>query len=328
MKRLLAVLIFALSAGSVLNGCATEAPPDDQTRITVSQLSETDFRADAEDGQSRATFIIHRNGLRGADFIRDPIIDSPYDADLIVRNRHGHPFLASGNHGMPPDPETGTYPEPQTFFSRQEQIDDLRLAVAATEKLQHQQVASKIFGWELRSLYFMAMNGLKDAEEAPSNGTSYSLGNRGDTTGVISSALTAPYTHTVAIRKAVCCNSLGEHSAVRLSVKDSAGTFVGAVSTRNHGREADDPSMSNAFNCPQSWGGRNVAFPAFQPYVNTDNAIDGDAGGCNTSYGFSTGQHVCNDDSQAQYWNIKNNTSGTWAVCSDSTLNYWAPYCD
>lgn len=50
---------------------------------------------------------------------------------------------------------------------------------------------------------------------------------------------------------------------------------------------------------------------------------------CSTSFGYKSGQHVCNDDTYIQYYRIKYNVtpSKTSGTCSDSSLRMHAPDC-
>lgn len=317
---------------SLLAGCS--APPSGRVTgsdspIVSLQQTEDGFEAVAEREAARVTLTVARRGLRPDDFIRDPDLDSPYEADLVARNRHGFPFLASGNHGLPGLAEAGVATTDGAAtadlpaLDHEEQVADLQLATDAAELLQNQPDVGQPFRWELRSLRHLAAGALSRADDLltePAGTRSLQSVGDGATT----------YVHRVSIRYATCCNSLGHHSAVLLEIFNSHGTFVGAVSTKNHGRDASDPTMVPATGCPRSFGGRTTVFPNFRPYAATDLDYWGsdDAGGCHTRYGLWPGSHVCNDDSQAMYWNLKYNVAGTWATCEDATLRWWAPHCD
>lgn len=304
--------------------------------IQITKQTETDLRVVAVSGDEKVTISIHRNGLRPSDAIRNPDTDSPYDSDILVRNRHGFPFVTSGNHGLPYDPDTGKAisSEKPSSVVHQEQIEDLKFGMATVEQLRGQDISGKQYSWELRSLYYMLDSALKTADDMLDVDSSISAkAVTGESVGVTRQAYTAPYTHKVWIKYIPIFWTAwqGDHSAILLGIYDSLGAFIAQVSTRNHGTEATDPSMYTAWTCPSTYSGRNVVFPAFQPFVNTDTALMGDAGGCNTPYDAiwpTTGGHVCNDDTLAQYWNIKYNQSGTYPTCSDSTLRTSAPLCE
>ena len=158
MKRKAELLVAILAGCWILNGCAADVSSENEVRITTNQLSEIDYRADVTRGSARASFAVHRNGLRDPASIQDPAIESPYDADLIIRNRHGYAFLVSGNHGMPIDPDTGVYPErAKTIFAQEDQAADLQLAIDSLDQLRIQPGVGKTFHGELRNLYYMAI---------------------------------------------------------------------------------------------------------------------------------------------------------------------------
>jgi hypothetical protein len=340
MKRSLmnwAVMIATCCSGFLV-GCGPGEAADvaqPGLGLTVTRQSEMDLTVVAQEGEAQVTLVVRRLGLRGTDFVRDPEVDSPYDADLTVRNRHGQPFLTSGEHG-PSSAATADElsTEPLVAPDHEEQVADLQLAVEAVERLRATTAVGTAFSWELRSLHYLAASALERADDALKGEIPASAGmmeRAGMTKLQALSPIGGGFTHRVSIRYTSCCVALGNHSAVLLEVFDSAGTFVGMVSTRNHGRDATDPSMVTATGCPRSFGGRATAFPNFRPYYATDadwNGAWGDGGGCETPYGFTPGRHVCNDDSQAQYWNLKYGVAGTWATCSDRSLRWWSPYCD
>ena len=115
----------------------------------------------------------------------------------------------------------------------------------------------------------------------------------------------------------------------QVRIFDNSGVLVADVKTRNHGRWVDDPSMHTAVGCPKAYRGRTNQTPLYVPYFATDSYADGKAGGCQTAYGVLSGQHVCNDDSYAQYSNVKNNPFllQAYATCSDTTLRGTTPTC-
>lgn len=276
-----------------------------------------------------------------------------------MRNRHDYPFVTSGNHGIPTDPDTGVrLPEQRTPIVRQEQISDLQLALETVEQLRSQPEVREQYLWELRSLFFMISHALDSAKDTEAGkvsteptpriedfpqellvpGTtpiSWSQETTGDATqpadedvAVVRQAFTAPYTHKVSIYWGTCCSLPGYHSAVLLEIRDSSGALADSISTRNHGREATDPSLTLSSGCPRTFGGRTNRYPPMQPFILTDLASTGDAGGCNTPYGYSDYKHVCNDDTIAEFWNVKYNAAAVYGTCSDTTLNYLAPSCN
>lgn len=349
MKQVKLCAMFLTIAALMAAGCGGEPNAADESQgIQITKQTETDLRVTTASEDAKASIFIHRNGLRDVDAILDPDIDSPYDSDILVRNRRGFPFVTSGNHGLPNDPDTGKtiLSERPSFIDKHEQIEDLQLAIETVERLRAQSVVGVQYNGELRSLFYMLDSALNSANDllnktsrtkSPMNMTGPLAqrqldGNTADKEDVATAnqAFTAPYTHTVWIRYSPIfwIAWQGDHSAIKLEISDSLGALIAQISTRNHGMEATDPRMYSVWTCPSTFSGRNVVFPAFQPYVNSDTALSGDAGGCNTSYGFFSGQHVCNDDSIAQYWNIKYLTTSNYPTCSDSTLRKVAPHCE
>lgn len=107
-------------------------------------------------------------------------------------------------------------------------------------------------------------------------------------------------------------NIFGDHSGTVFRIYDN-GVNYQIWSAANHGTAPGDPSMSLKCN---GWFTDRLGFSEAPPM-------------CATEYGFSSGQHVCNDDTYIQYQRIHDNvnpntTSGT---CSDNTLRRYAPSC-
>jgi hypothetical protein len=359
MRRVV-LFMCAMFMLPALQACGADAKEmkiigDNELQLVSERVDETGFRIVAFRGDAMATIIVSRGALREEGVEGNPDIDGPYRFDLILRNRYGFPFLTSGMHGVPTDPDLGTMSlVPNASFHKDEQRDDVVLITDALNQIASQQLGED-FRWEVRSLQSLVGHAIAALEAVPASHDSAETPLempaefRGivetdaldeavvtppsaDGIGVVRQALGSTFTHKVYIKKGPCffCGDTGEHSAVLLDVYYDGGSYIGSVSTQNHGREATDGSMSTAYNCPKTYTGRSVAFPNFQPYISTDYwlGIYGDAGGCGTSYGLTSGKHVCNDDSLAQYYNIKYNTTASWSFCGDSSLAYWAPYCN
>ena len=106
--------------------------------------------------------------------------------------------------------------------------------------------------------------------------------------------------------------NFADHSAVIVNVTKPDGTILNYV-TCNHGTCADDAAMQ--YRC------QNIVYPASQrPFsiLPCDSV---------SSYGFTSGTHVCNDDTLVQYNMIVYNNSGL-TTCTDSSLRLWAPTCN
>jgi len=111
----------------------------------------------------------------------------------------------------------------------------------------------------------------------------------------------------------------GEHSATISRSISSTGVTQQTIVTSNHGTAANLMSMS----C--SWTS-TATMPKTLPAIGT--VTDGSAYYCNTHYGFTTGTHVCNDDSYVQAQTIRYNAGPmSWVTCGDGTLRRYAPGC-
>ncbi len=356
IRFLMSSMILVLLFGA---GCA--APTADQEtglQLTQLQYSESSLTATVERDESRVTILIRRGGPRVEGFIRDPEIDSPFESDLAVRNRRGDFFLQSFGGDRAIDSEIAAETmKPALDVNQAEQMEDLQLAADAAKMLRDHPEVGEPFRWELRSIRYMAEGALERATEArdgrmplePTTETEDGpsavnpapvsderaegppLRSSDDELGTVRAPLSTTYIHVIGIRWANCCWGWGQHSSALLDIYSSTWTFLNSVSTKNHGREASDPTMSASSGCPKSWSGRLNYMPTLQPFAVSDTFGDGDAGGCSTSYDAippTTGGHVCNDDSLVQYWYVKNNGGASYPTCADSTLRSTAPACD
>jgi hypothetical protein len=85
----------------------------------------------------------------------------------------------------------------------------------------------------------------------------------------------------------------GEHSAMKVNIYDDSGTYLAKYTTSNHGSGPGDSSMVES--CHVSYKGRSSSTPQLW-----DKACDR-----YTSYGFGPGNHVCNDDTELEWYNVK-----------------------
>ncbi len=134
----------------------------------------------------------------------------------------------------------------------------------------------------------------------------------------------ASYYHEIHEYKGACCG-VAEHSATLTFVYDSSWTPLSYVKRGNHGRYHSEAGMS--WYCSYTSGLRSNSSPYVTAYYSTDTYGSTPGGGCNTSYGLTSGKHVCNDDSHAEIKNVKANAYKTASVCSDSSLNAYADAC-
>lgn len=339
-------------------GCTAPMAVNTEPRLTHLEQTESSFVATVEHNASRITILVERSGPRAEGFTRDPEIDSPFESDISIRNRYDYPFLRTFSGDVPAVLEDSNEANAApSHISQDEQLEDLRLVIDATTILENHADIGERFRWELREVRNMAAGSLEraldasdghiiprstpDAREIESEtigsisvineGTEGATLRSSDSVSASRAYLGSTYIHVASIRWANCCWGFGQHSAVLVDVYTDTWMFVGTISTKNHGREANDSSMAVASGCPVAWGGRANVMPPLQPYVSTDTYDAGDAGGCGTPYDAippTTGGHVCNDDSLVEYWHVKYNASGSWATCGDSTLRDTAPSCN
>ena len=94
------------------------------------------------------------------------------------------------------------------------------------------------------------------------------------------------------------------HTAVKVNIYRDNGSLWGIRTADNHGRAYNGENMR--FVCYENFRGRLNAEPMLW--------------GCdsNTEYGYFDGLHTCNDDFDAEYLNIKNNSISSWAFCGDN----------
>jgi hypothetical protein len=350
--------LWAFKLGTVLGmaalsaqGCAADTadePEGAAFSLKITALSAERLTATATEADAKVYIELLRGGLR-VNWQGDPAHDGNYEGDSLVTDAQGRAFLTAFGGDTAVDP---------SFIDRINKIqgdvdpDQRKLDLALAAKAGDRLAADPEVDFELRRLAsdvgYSARNTLIDWNingapvgepttptsdenrgDVPSAGDSRSAPNG---VAVTSQALAAAtYVHQVYIRKGSCCWGFGEHSATRLRVFNSSGTLLNDVKSNNHGRRVDDESMSTAAGCPRSWSGRSNQLPPFQPYLAWDTPVGGNSGGCATPYNdlpLTDGGHVCNDDSLAQYSNVKNNAALTWSTCSDSTLRTNAPTCN
>lgn len=112
---------------------------------------------------------------------------------------------------------------------------------------------------------------------------------------------------------------LGEHSATLSRSISSTGVTQQTIITGNHGTAANLMKVSCSWT---STATRPKALPAI------GSGTDGSPYYCRTAYGFTTGRHVCNDDSYIQAQTVRYNMGPmSWVTCGDSTLRRSAPAC-
>lgn len=154
--------------------------------------------------------------------------------------------------------------------------------------------------------------------------------------GEVTYACTIMYSHQLAVKYAGIWWSVGlaEHSAVGLwSYKRGTNcldTLYGYKQSCNHGRCANDSSMSEK--CSWASGWRSASWPKW--YAEPSTSTGTVSGACLTPYLALDGHpsvHVCNDDTVIQVYGIKYNASypsgQKGGTCSDGTLRMKAPGC-
>lgn len=129
------------------------------------------------------------------------------------------------------------------------------------------------------------------------------------------------FEHRTWVTYASCCVTWGEHSAVVVKTINKKKQLVLTRQAGNHGRKGTDPSMTQGDY--RAWGGRSNKEPTLRnkAWRDADTFASSKGGGCNTSYGTVPGTHVCNDDSQAEWKNVRDNAIDyTQSTCSDWSL--------
>lgn len=129
------------------------------------------------------------------------------------------------------------------------------------------------------------------------------------------------YKWQVEVHKKVASFSfgLGDHSATLSRSISSKGVTQQTIITSNHGAAA------NKMNVSCTWTS-TATMPKSLPSFGT--ATDGSAYYCRTSYGFTKGKHVCNDDTYIQAQTVRYKAGPmSWVTCGDSTLRRYAPAC-
>lgn len=118
---------------------------------------------------------------------------------------------------------------------------------------------------------------------------------------------------------------IGKHSATLTLVYNESWVPIASYKRGNHGRYHNASGMS--FFCDYLSGWRSNVIPHITPHFSSDCYGATCGGGCSTSYGISDGKHVCNDDSHAEFGNVKYNADLSWGVCSDKNLNNYPDSC-
>ncbi len=335
----MAVAMIGCSSGPVLRS-------DDGAVVAIQSLrySDTGFTAIVTHGAAKVTIDLERADRHDMDLLQHPEEVDPFVSNFRVYNRSDYPFIVIGDGMLAVNPTTGQVDMPQPGeVNQQNQLDDLRLVLDAIAILGQQQTVSTRFQGDLKKLGYATNAALDNAnavldgriaagqDTAESRSETLASQTSSGGVGVSSQALSGGtgFIQNFFIKYKPSFWIYGDHSAVKIDVYYASGTYIGYLSTRNHGTEADDASMSTVSGCPRTFYNRPTTLPPIQPYASTDTAVNGDAGGCSTSYNWvGSNVHVCNDDSLAMLHMAINNASiSNDATCSDGTLRNYAPSC-
>ncbi len=363
MSRFWKCAVIVCAAG--VSGCAAsivEDPMEKPTRVVTLVSDDVQLTAEIQQGETSITVHLLRGPPRVDGWFGDLVIDPPFEVNLLVTDQNGSPVLAEvGGDLLPGDWADAFRIAPSGVLLDGRRVD-LDIALEAASLLEADQRVAPLFHWHLSALRNLAHDALDDetfhgklitGEPTPSfsdavrrtlvdiqtlesEGTTIPRADTSDDSWPVGPAASesiplsvVTYQHRADIRKATCCWSFGQHSAVQVRTYNSAGnSLLITVNTNNHGRSASDPSMTSSSGCPKTWSGRTNLSPPTQPFLGMDNFSSGNAGGCGTSYGTTSGTHVCNDDSAAEYWHVKYNASASWVTCGDQSLRSSAPSCD
>ncbi len=332
---------------AAVSSCAQDdqAEPQFERAGERSSLSvaATDDRltASLERGEAFVVLEFLQGPERPPEWRRDPSVDSPHIFDTILLDRNGASLILQlgGDEFIEPQWVDLVVAPPDTS-TLEERHEDILLGMELLDRLEAHAVAPD-FAWEIEGLRFTLEHALRDIassrlndlnpEPTPDLREAIPLLAEGATLPELArppqAAAGDGFIHQIDIKTGECCWNYAEHSAVIVTSFMPPHIWLAMVVTGNHGRLATNPSLSSAPSCPKSWSGRDYLFPKFQPFEADDDAHEGEAGGCNTSYGVLAGRHVCNDDSLAQYYNVKYDQAGNWETCSDGTLRKKAPNC-
>jgi hypothetical protein len=339
MTRRTWALACALVAAA---GCAGDAEPrpDPDPEIELDPGPAGALGIDAARGSVRVRLELRRGASRPAAWQGDLRHDGQYEGDVMVLDAQGRPVLVElGGHAAVDAAWQERIERVQGPIDPKLRRRELELAgeaatqLAAAGRLDHE---SQLLIAGLASSIRATLDGFDDgpevvasAEPSPADGSDAGTGSALGRVGRLGQALGAGYVHQVYVRGAACCWPGYQHSSTRLRIFDAYGVLVSDLKTRNHGRWVDDPSMRTAVGCPRAYRGRANQTPLYVPYLATDSFGDGRAGGCQTAYGVLSGEHVCNDDSFAQYSNVRDNPFlvPSYATCSDTTLRGTTPTC-
>lgn len=246
-------------------------------------------------GQHVIEIETHRAGLRPG-VLRDAELGTtPFELDLVIRDAGGIFFAVVGGHelGLPAWRE-----ELSREGNPDGRTESFALAAAALPAIaSNPRLASLRDETELirqAGLILSRENGMIPTE----------LVRRGCNA-------TAPYVHSVHMgAKPFFVSGMAEHSAPAICswyATATGWTKVFQAFFMNHGTDVRD--------MPIIWSryyyNRTNMYPALWY--------------CATSYGFFSGQHVCNDDSLVEWYGVVMNGPPSGATCADSTLRRYAP---
>lgn len=165
-----AMLLLLLGAGCFGRVTSTDAEEQrDLPELVSLEQTESSFMAVVERGDAHVTIDVRRTGPRMPGFIRDPEIDSPYESDATLRNRHGYAFVQSYGGDVSADTDEANQsidPENVVF---EEQMEDLQLIADAAQMLRDDPDVGERFRWELREVYYMASRTRTEAIEVYEN---------------------------------------------------------------------------------------------------------------------------------------------------------------
>jgi hypothetical protein len=330
------ILIFILTAGSAQAGLVSKLPRTDRTpEVVISSSAANRLEGYALTAEGRMVAFETRRGDPTPQELRevDPSTP-PYEIDVRFLDETGFPFLTIyGGHGS----IDSTWDVTDAFPT--DRSDDLTLSTYATARAMIRSIENSTFAAETSSdmggdrswtperdiLLNVAGPALDDLSviriietgtpkvETPSR-TRMKVGTNATSTDI--------YKWQIEVHKKVASFSfgLGDHSATLSRSISSKGVTQQTIITSNHGAAA------NLMNVSCTWTSA-ATMPKSLPAIGS--ATDGSYYYCNrTPYGFTSGKHVCNDDSYVQAQTIRYKAGpASWVTCGDSTLRRYAPAC-
>lgn len=308
------VALFSISILSLLSPfvqCERALANDEQTQLVI--RVETDGTLDGSYTKNNKS--IYFEAIRGEFNIENDPALTPYALDVRVLDNNKIPFLTKSNQ-VTQDDGWLLMDDDVNEEERQTSLDMLPDAISELKEAyinvnSENQKTENIEGltndnrWELWEVIELMRSAVEEKNRLNRDISRIKM-------LVNKNASKTVYTHEVAIMRkpAVIDNTNYEHSAILVTYYKN-NKFYARSSSCNHGACGDNKTMSKK--CSKKFDHDKML-----PLQDTM---------CDkvTSYGFSAGKHVCNNDTKAQYLQFKKGTAD-YSVCYSWLKS--APSCD